>query len=160
LEARGEAERKLAKIRREIDNIVTAIANGMFHPSMKATMDGLEAERADLEARLAVLPEPDPVALHPGLSEIYARKVADLVAALNDEETRPEAVQILQGLIEKIVMIPDPKAPNGHQLELVGEVGAILSLCEGSGTNANSHREGGRIGQVTMVAGAGFEPAR
>ncbi|WP_268891751.1 zinc ribbon domain-containing protein [Cereibacter sphaeroides] len=41
LAARGEVERKLEKIRREIDNIVTAIANGMFHPSMKAKMDGL-----------------------------------------------------------------------------------------------------------------------
>ncbi|MEA5163453.1 hypothetical protein U5903_21985 [Cereibacter johrii] len=30
LAARGEAERKLGKVRREIDTIVTAIASGMF----------------------------------------------------------------------------------------------------------------------------------
>ena len=39
-------------------------------------------------------------------------------------------------------------------------LGAILSLCDyGLGTNANAHRCGGRSGQETMVAGAGFEPA-
>ena len=160
LAARGEAERKLGKVRREIDNIVMAIAEGMFHPSLKAKMDGLEAERADLEARLAVLPEPDPVAIHPGLSEIYARKVADLIAALDEEETRPEAVQILRGLIEKIAMIPDPKAPNGHRLDLEGELGAILVLCNnGVEKNANARTGGAGVKQLTMVAGAGFEPA-
>ncbi len=46
----------------------------MFHPSMKDEMDALEAQRADLEARLGSLPEPEPLALHPGLSGIYRRR--------------------------------------------------------------------------------------
>ena len=56
LAARGEQERRLAKLLRDIENIVTAIMEGMFYPSMKAKMDALEAERAELEAKLAVLP--------------------------------------------------------------------------------------------------------
>lgn len=59
-------------MRREIDNIVTAIAEGMFHPSMKAKMDGAEVERADPKARLAEIPDPEPVAIRPGLSGIHA----------------------------------------------------------------------------------------
>ncbi|MGC9449532.1 hypothetical protein [Cereibacter johrii] len=106
LAARGEAERKLGKVRREIDTIVTAIASGMFPTGMKAKMDGSEAERADLEARLAEIPEP--VAIHPGLSGIHARKVADLVAALNDTE----AAALLRWLIGKIVLTPDATAAN------------------------------------------------
>ena len=128
---RVEAERALAKITREIDNIVTAITEGMFHSSMKAKMDALEAQKAAYEAKLAALPAPNPVILHPGLADIYAAKVSDLAAALNDPESRPEAVEILRGVIEKIVLTPDADAANGHLIELFGELGAILSLCDG-----------------------------
>jgi DNA invertase Pin-like site-specific DNA recombinase len=120
LAARGEQERRLAKVTREIDAVVTAITQGMFHPSMKAKMDALEAERAELDAKLAALPEPEPVAIHPGLSETYARKVADLAGALNDAESRPEAANLLRGLIESVMLTPDPDAPNGHLIELRG----------------------------------------
>ena len=92
--------------------------------------------------------------------EIYARKVTDLVAALNDTETKPEAASILRGLIGKIVLTPDAAAANGHAIELFGELGAILSLCDnGMGVNAKARTGGAGLRQVTMVAGAGFEPA-
>ncbi|ODM43332.1 hypothetical protein [Cereibacter johrii] len=87
-------------------------------------MDRSEAERADLEARLAEIREP--VAIHPGLSGIYARKVADLMAALNDTE----AAALLRWLIGKIVPAPDATAANlvrlftrlanGHPDEVIG----------------------------------------
>ena len=160
LAVRGEQERRLATVIREIDAVVTAITQGMFHPSMKAKMDALEAERAGLEAWLSTTPEPEPVAIHPGLAETYARKVADLAVALNDPETRTEAADLLLGLIESVTLTPDPDAPNGHRIELRGELGAILSLCgEGLGTNTNARRGAAGVRQVTLVAGAGFEPA-
>jgi site-specific DNA recombinase len=160
LAARGEQERRLAKVLRDIENIVTAITEGMFHPSMKAKMDALEAERLGLEAKLAALPEPEPVAIHPGLAETYARKVSDLAAALNDPEARPEATELLRGLIQKATLTPDPDAANGHLIELRGELGAILSLCGSDiATNAKARTGGAGVRQVTMVAGAGFEPA-
>ena len=87
-------------------------------------------------------------------------EVTDLVAALNDTETKPEAASILRGLIGKIVLTPDAAAANGHAIELFGELGAILSLCDnGMGVNANARTGGAGLRQVTMVAGAGFEPA-
>ncbi|WP_212635428.1 recombinase zinc beta ribbon domain-containing protein, partial [Rhodobacter capsulatus] len=57
---RVEAERALSKVTKEIENIVTAITEGLFHPSMKAKMDALEAQKAGLEAKLAALPAPSP----------------------------------------------------------------------------------------------------
>ncbi len=159
LAARGDQERRLGKVRRDIENIVTAITEGMFHPSMKARMDALEGERLGLETKLAALPEPEPVAIHPGLAESYTRKVTDLAAALNAPEARPEAADLLRGLIESVKMMPDANAPNGHVIELVGELGAILSLCgNGIATNAKTRTGGAGVGQVTMVAGTGFEP--
>jgi site-specific DNA recombinase len=156
----GEQERRLAKVVREIDAVVTAIAQGMFHPSMKAKMDELEAERAELEARLTALPYPEPLAIHPGVAETYARKVANLADALNSPELRAEAAELLRGLIETVTLMPDPDAPNGHTIELRGELGAILSLCgEGSGINAKARSGATGLRQLTVVAGAGFEPA-
>ena len=123
-------------------------------------MDALEAEKTRLSAQLSELPEPEPVALHPGLADTYAQRVADLVTALNAEDTRPEAADILRGLIEKIILTPDAAAPNGHAIELFGELGAILSLCgNGVATNAKARTVGAGCWQVTVVAGAGLVQA-
>jgi site-specific DNA recombinase len=160
LSKQTQAERQLGRVVKEIDNIVTAISQGMFHVSMKAKMDDLEAERATLTVRLAPQAQSEPITIHPGLAAIYARKVRDLVGALNEDGTREEAADLLRGLIEKIVLRPDGDAPNGHAVELYGELGAILVLCSvPGGTNAKARTGGAGFRQVTMVAGAGFEPA-
>lgn len=96
LAAKSGAEQGLAKVTKEIDNIITAIAQGMFHASMKARMDTLEADKARLIAQLADLPEPEPVTLHPGLADTYARTIAGLATTLNADNTREEAADILR----------------------------------------------------------------
>ena len=160
LAAHDGTSRQLTRVSTEIRNIVDAIAQVRFHESLTSKLDELEAEKARLEALLNPMPTPAPVALHPALGEIYARKVADLAEALSAPATRSEAADLLRGLIDRIILTPDAAAPNGHSIALYGELGAILSLCDdGLGTNANAHRCGGRSGQETMVAGAGFEPA-
>nr|WP_142084166.1 recombinase family protein [Roseinatronobacter monicus] len=157
--ARKNHMRRLDAVGKEINNMMDAIAKGMFQESMKARMDALEAERKELETRISALPEPTPVTLHPGLADIYARKVADLSTALDHDGTRAEAAEVLRGLIEKITLRPDADAANGHVIEIYGELGAIVALCNSRGfTNANARLGGGRVGQVTMVAGTGFEP--
>ena len=123
-------------------------------------MDGLETDKARLATQLTDLPEPEPITLHPGLADTYARTIADLVTALNADDTREEAADILRGLIEKIVLLPDAAAPNGHAIELYGELGAILTLCgTGDGTNAKARRSSAGFRQVTMVAGTGYAEA-
>jgi site-specific DNA recombinase len=70
------------------------------------------------------------------------------------------AADTLRRPIDKLILTPDTDAPNGHKIELFGELGAILSLCNNEmGTNAKTRTVGAGVGQVTMVAGAGFEPA-
>jgi len=98
------------------------------------------------------------VILHPGIADVYAAKVSDLANALNDAESRPEAVEILRGLIEKIVLRHDADAANGHVVELLGELGSILSLCSGGlGQNTKIHAFGVGLRQLTVVAGAGSQ---
>ena len=96
--ARSGLERELAQVRRKIDQMIDAIGEGMFHPSMKARMTALEARQAELEAELREA-RPEPVlALHPGLSNVYRAKVAELTTALNDAALRTEAAELLRGL--------------------------------------------------------------
>ncbi|OHW62206.1 hypothetical protein EUAN_12750 [Andreesenia angusta] len=46
-------EKELSSVSAEIDNIVNAIASGMFHTSMKEKMDSLEQKKSGLSLRLA-----------------------------------------------------------------------------------------------------------
>nr|WP_324755287.1 recombinase family protein [Roseovarius sp. Pro17] len=155
--ARVKTEQNLRAVAREIDNIVEAIAQGMFQASMKAKMDALEARKAELEGALATLPEEDTVLLHPGLADLFRKKVEDLVTSLNDPGMKSEAGELLRSLIEKIILTPADAAPNGHLISLQGELAGILSFCDkGMGTNANARSRATGVRQVTMVAGARF----
>ncbi len=151
LAARAGLEKRHAQVRRQIARIVTAVTDGMYHPSMKAEMDRLEAEREEIETRLAAVLAPEPVAIHPGLSDAYRRKVTALAAALGDAQTRGEAAELLRGLIERIVIRP---GEDGHEIELFGELGAILQLCEERRAGGAPSRGRSGLRQSTLVAGA------
>ncbi len=156
---RTKAEQELAKVTREIDNLVDAIAQGMFQPSMKAKIELLEARKVELERVLSTLPRDEPVILHPGLADVFAKKVETLIGSLNDPDLKTEAGELVRSLIDRIILTPDADAPNGHVIALQGELAGILGLCsKGVSGHANARRVGGRKGQVTMVAGVGFEP--
>ncbi|PVA05448.1 hypothetical protein, partial [Thalassorhabdomicrobium marinisediminis] len=55
------------------------------------------------------------------------------------QRLQTEAGDLLRSLIDKIILTPDPDAPNGHRVVLQGELAGILSFCEnGMSTNANT----------------------
>ena len=65
------------------------------------------------------------------MSRIYAQEVQNLITTLNDPEHRPEASEILRGLISKIVLTP---APSGERLmvDLHGDLAGILTIANGT----------------------------
>ncbi len=67
-----------------------------------------------------------------------------------------EATQILRGLISEVRMVPDRAAPGLHQIELIGELAGILALSDAD-TTKPPRMQG--LKSVSLVAGAGFEPA-
>ena len=140
---------ELTRIEREIANIVEAVKQGLFAPAMKAELDALEARKADLVSTLDNSPTDLP-ALHPGIAEIYRRKVADLTHALNEDSLRSEAAEIIRSLIGSIRLVPHT---DRLLIELEGELAAILAL-----TNDKRPRPESRGRQITLVAGVGFEP--
>src|SRR3546814_957929 len=80
----------LAKIDKAVAGIMAAIEDGLYQPSMKARMAELEREKAEITARLAEAPVGIPY-VHPGIAEIYKRKVAKLTETLEDPQARPDA---------------------------------------------------------------------
>ena len=63
--------------------------------------------------------------MHPGLAEVYRRKVEKLTEALNKEELRSEAAEMLRSMIQAIRLVPE----DGElAIELVGELAGILAL--------------------------------
>ena len=72
----------------------------------------------------------DPILIHPGMAEIYRTQVAGLIEALNDEAMRAEAIEVIRGLIEAIVLTPDTGC--GLTIDLQGALAGILSLASGN----------------------------
>ncbi|MFC0280508.1 zinc ribbon domain-containing protein, partial [Falsigemmobacter intermedius] len=125
-----KARRDLVATQKKIDGIVDAIADGMYHPSMKAKMSALEETKARLTAELADQPEPPALRLHPSMAARYSEEVERLSAALYDQGLRFEASNILRSLIDEIRMIPDPITPAKHDIELIGHLAGILHLMD------------------------------
>ncbi len=152
---------ELVKIEKQIRGIIKAIKAGMFHESMKAEMDTLEARKAELNTLLADAPEDTPDIL-PSASAIYAKKVSALAKALNRKEERQEAAETLRGLIEKISLTPGPERGEIYAT-LHGELGTILNWTErqaiGKTAKTKKPAAGATGLSVSVVAGAGFEPA-
>ena len=142
--------REIAKIDREIGRLVQAIKDGIQASSVGDELEKLEAHKGRLESAVQRDPEPTP-RLHPNLAELYRQKVANLREALNQRETRSEAALLIRELVQEIRLHPIDGA---LQIELVGDLARILSLA------SKNPRRGDATGvQLTLVAGAGFEPA-
>ena len=95
-------------------------------------------------------------------SAVYAKKVEALAAALNVPEARAGAAEALRMLIEKIVLTPGPERGELHAA-LYGDLGTILNWVErqaAAGATKGNTPGAERTGvSVSVVAGAGFEPA-
>ncbi|OIQ68718.1 hypothetical protein GALL_496870 [mine drainage metagenome] len=149
--ARADAVREHAQVTRKIDQMVEAICDGFYNPSMKEKMATLEARKAELDAQLQLNTE-TPLRLHPGLSAVYRAKVADLTAALNEPGVRMEATELLRGLLTEIRLIPED---DGLAIELVGALASIMALGDVGQQKARAFGTGGS--QITVVAGARFQ---
>ena len=148
----GLQRRELDDVNRKLRGLIEAIAEGLRAPGLQAKLDELEQRKTVLEAELAAAPPPAP-RLHPNLAEIYRRKVADLQAALADPKMQAEALEILRGLIERVVLHP---AEKGFEIELIGEIAAMVDL---GAQNKKAGPEGSAVPDayrcsVKVVAGA------
>ena len=146
------AKSELARIEKQIKSTVDAVADGMYHPSMKEKMDRLEARKKELKTFLADTEEPPPL-LHPEMANFYRIQVGELYDALQEEAEakRLKASEVLRSLVKEIILTPE----NGAlQIDVRGDLSRILAVSLKSKTPATRAGES----QFEMVAGTGFEP--
>ncbi|MFG6634299.1 recombinase family protein, partial [Sulfitobacter sp. 1A09132] len=116
-------------------------------------MAGLDDRKRSLAIQVAEAPEPAVLRMHPSLGDLYRQKIGDLVSALSDPEVRVQAAEAMRSLISEIRMMPSADAPNGHQIELSGDLAGILALGDADTTKPPRLA---RAWSETMVAGVGF----
>ena len=154
---------RLGEIERSIKRIIRVIEDGGYVRSMTDQLRSLEAEQDSLNAELDSFSAPAPAALlHPNAAAIYREKVQNLAESLNAPEIKLEAAEILRTLIEKVIVTPDPDAPDGMAAELYGDLAEILVLASepaalkrrvrGEQTK-NPQRTDVRGGVLSVVAG-------
>ena len=145
--------REFAEVRRKLDGLIEAIADGLRAPGLQQRLDELETRRSEIEQSLAATPA-SPVRLHPNLAQVYRRQVEQLQQALDDPEIRDEAVQILRGLIEHVSIGP---VESGLEIEIVGEIAKMVELGLGA-YEKQANLDSRLVRSVKVVAGTGFEP--
>ncbi|WCK21870.1 recombinase family protein [Agrobacterium tumefaciens] len=152
---------ELEKTDRALDKAVDAILAGVPPQKLKDRMETLEARKAELISLVSDVPKDVPDLL-PSASAIYSGKVTRLTEALNCPEERTEAAEVLRTLIEKIVLRPGPQRGEIDAL-LYGELGTILNWIErqaiGKSGQTKTPAAMATGVSVSVVAGAGFEPA-
>ena len=153
----GADRRLLETVERKIAGIVAVIEEGNYSRALGNRLSDLENQQETLRARLNEAP-PSNVRLHPGLAGVYAEKVQQLEKALNDPDIRHEAAEVLRGLIDRIELRPR-RDSKGLDALLHGDLAEILSLCEGDPPKRRPPGAGGSGSLLSVVAGAGFEPA-
>ena len=154
---RGRESRvkEMKAVSRKLDGLIEAIADGLRTPGLKARLMELENRKLALDEELAHPPAPAP-RLHPGLAEVYRRKVENLHEALADPGARDEALGLLRGLIERIELQP---IEDGFEIELTGEIARMVELSLDPTGTKKAVLDEKTACSVKVVAGAGFEPA-
>lgn len=122
-------QKALARVEKAIAGIMAAIEDGLYQPSMKARMDELERQKAEIAASLVEVPADLPD-VHPNIANVYRLRVERFTEALDDAEGGRQAAEALRSLIGTVVLTPGRKRGEVHA-ELRGELFGILEFVRG-----------------------------
>ncbi|MHB1117743.1 recombinase family protein [Sideroxydans sp.] len=127
-----EARRKVEKARKEAENILNAIRQGIITPSTKRALEEAEEAAKTAEAELSA------------------------ILAFQPTQILPRAREIFKGMVEKLECINDVAAAR----EAIRAITGDITLTQEDGELYAELTKGGiaTLSQITLVAGAGFEP--
>ena len=155
----SDKKRKLEKLATRLDGLYDAIADGLRTPGLKTKILEMEAEVLTMKSDLDAAPSPAPI-LHPNLAELYRRQVKNLHEALNAQDSRTEAAEILRGIIERINVTPLGRG--SFEIDLTGDIVNMIEFAEsGTQTEKTASKEAAipdvYRSSVKVVAGVRFE---
>lgn len=87
--------------------------------------------------------------VHPNIGELYAKKVGKLPVLLTDDATRPQAMDIIRSLIDRIE-VTEGTERGKPDVVLIGALAAILAFTQKNTAALISENDG----RVLLVAGA------
>ena len=156
-------ERDLRDVGKRVAGVLQAVESGTWSKALSTRLAELEARQTSLQSELETLSKPRlPLALPPDAASIYRGLVSDLAASLDVPELRGPASEQLRSLISVVMLTPDARKPNDLRVELSGDVAEVLGLATrraGVGRGRMSDQVyADLVGQLTVVAGTGFEP--
>lgn len=154
---RDDVAARVAKLGRQIDNIVDAIAEGTAGPALRGKLADLERQKAEADAEMAAILEAESdsvVELHPQAADRYRDQLDALDKALTGgDEARQNAANTLRALLARIEVHPGESRGETH-LTVHGRIEELLSLTRTKPGEGNSTV----VRTVSMVAAEGFEP--
>lgn len=146
------AKAELKRIDRETTKLIDAICDGVPAINVKDRMWELENRKTELE-QLVANTEEEPVLVHPAMAKVYRDQVAQLCEALNEENRRAEAVDLIRSLVDKIVLTPvEIDSKKTFEIDLHGHLAGILSLS--AQTKKPLKESDFSVESIKMVAGA------
>ena len=118
----------LQQVERGIKRCLDFITGGDGDPgSVRDQLRQLETRKREIAADLKAQPRDTEISIHPNLPDLYRRKVARLQEVLADEPTRPQPVEIIRSLLDRIEVRPGKE--RGHcEVIIVGALAQILPL--------------------------------
>jgi site-specific DNA recombinase len=141
----NEQKRDLALCESRLRKLAEAIADGVPHRTLRAELEKLETRREQLEREIRSATEPKPL-IHPNISELYRKKVAELETLLTEDGAETEAVQLVRSLVEEITLTPEA---GELRVDLKGDLAAILAIASNK-KPAGESSDG--LAQVKLVA--------
>ena len=166
--AQAASQQDIARITRQISNLLDLMREGGGTKSLVAELRALEERQDALErARSAPAVEGTLPAPHPDLASVYRRKVEHLEQALEEPQAAAAAAGALRLMIDAIIVHPGPKRGE-LRLELRGDLAAFIDAPDrpdppnggnpprGGGYEHRLCRGTNRTAMKTLVAGARF----
>lgn len=141
------AQRELARIEARRKKLVESIMEGVPGAQVKDELIAIGDRKEVLTKQLETANQPPPL-LHPSMADLYRTKVEELATALQREDTRLEASEMLRGLIDAIVLMPEK---GQLRIELRGNLAAMLTAAQ---KTRRSPETGDLLVPVQLVAGA------
>jgi site-specific DNA recombinase len=145
------ARKELIAIEKKLSAILNALEQGIVTETTKDRLVELEGHKKRLHEGLKVtipLFQPDIKMI-----TLYQKKVRELEIALYDSDTKYAAIDALKPLINKVILKPT-NLKNEMKAELYGDIAGLVAL-----ENIKDQNFSGLMSQISVVAGAGFEPA-
>ena len=120
------ASRDLATVERKIQAVIATIEAGGDPRALAARLNELEVMRRELERRIPKTTA-EVVVLHPKAAEMYADTVRQIHAVLGaGENSNREVTELVRELIQRIDAIPNVDRTKSMQLEMAGNLAALL----------------------------------